>query len=107
MDDPTLWGIYDDHPVRKTREFMEAEKSPLFNAKLQAFAYLLLNTFEIILSEAPQEQDATQDTWSNVWRKYFENTVTRSSIVRSILEHSDLHRGVLLKLLVKLLPLRA
>ena len=48
--DPRLWALYDDHPVRKDPSF--EEDSPLLTAKLEAFAFLKLNMFEIILAQA-------------------------------------------------------
>ncbi|MGC9973472.1 MAG: hypothetical protein ABSE56_23095 [Bryobacteraceae bacterium] len=88
IDDPRLWGILDDHEIRQSQEFTEAEKSPLFRAKLQAFAHLGLNMFEIILAESPNPKKGER-TASHVWRDFFTATVKRSSLLRAILEHPE------------------
>ncbi len=57
MDDPRLWACLDDHQVRNAKEFRNAENTPIFKAKLDAFAYFVLNTFEIVLSETRSAKD--------------------------------------------------
>src|SRR5438067_10080373 len=48
ISDPWLWSIYDDHPVRTSPDYERlCTRSMLFHAKLEGFAYLKLNMFEI------------------------------------------------------------
>ncbi len=88
--DPWLWSIYDDHPVRTDPDFdAKCAKSGLFNAKLQAFAYLKLNMFEVILAEVPEPAQQGQRNPSNVWLDFFHYSLAGSSVIRGILERSE------------------
>lgn len=90
ISDPWLWSIYDDHPVRTDPDFDgNCGKSGLFQAKLQAFAYLKLNMFEVILAEAPEPAQQGRRNASNVWLDFFHYTIANSSVIRGILERSD------------------
>ena len=74
--DPRLWVFYDD-------------KSPLFRAKLEAFAYLQLNMFEIVVLEVPEPSTGEDRNPSNVWCDFFFDTLARSSVMRSILDRPN------------------
>jgi len=91
--DPWLWSIYDEHAVRTDADFgPKCAESALFHAKLEAFAYLCLNAFEVILAEAPKPARRGHRNESNIWADFFRDSVARSSVVRSILERSDASR---------------
>ena len=90
ISDPWLWSIYDDHPVRSDSEFeSKCGQSRLFQAKLQAFAYLCLNMFEVVLAEAPEPEQQGHRNASNHWVDFFRHAVSRSTVVREILEASE------------------
>jgi hypothetical protein len=90
MSDPWLWSMYDDHPIRLSPDYERlCARSPVFQAKLEAFAYLKLNMFEIVLVEAPEPTATGTRNYSNVWLDYFHHTVARSSVIRAIFERPD------------------
>lgn len=89
MDDPRLWACLDDHPVRNTEEFRDAENTPIFKAKLDAFAHFVLNTFEIVLSETRRPNDCADQYLSKVWRNFFTDTISKSTILRTILDRDE------------------
>jgi hypothetical protein len=82
--DPDLWCLFDDHPLVAWRA--DRLKEPLLQAKIEAFAHLHLNMFEIILKEAPNPGRPGKENLSNVWVNYFEDTLARSRRVREILD---------------------
>lgn len=81
--EPVLWCVYDDDPLRK-REIYHAN-DPVQHAKLRAFAHLHLNMFEIIVNEVPKPAVGTRNA-SNVWYDYLDDTLTRSRMIRGILD---------------------
>jgi hypothetical protein len=97
ISEPKLWSIYDDHPIVTATQ----DKSPEFQAKLEAFAYLHLNMFDVVILEALDPAIGAEQRRSRVWLDYFYDTVARSSVTRGILERPDsvqLFNPVLLKL---------
>ena len=88
ISDPSLWSIYDDEDLQKDASVNEA--SPLFQAKIKAFAHFHLNMFEIILSEMPPVR--TDSSLSVVWFRYFEYTMGNSKAIRDVLEEKDSSR---------------
>jgi hypothetical protein len=85
MADPSLWCIYDDEELQKDRSVNEA--TPLFHAKIRAFAHLHLNMFEITLTELPPVR--TEGSLSIIWFRYFEDTLGKSKAIREVLEEQD------------------
>jgi hypothetical protein len=81
--EPVLWCVYDDDPLR--RETIYLPKDAIQKAKLRAFSHLHLNMFEIIVNEVPKPGVATR-TASNVWYDYLHDTLTRSRMIREILD---------------------
>src|SRR5581483_7606523 len=101
ISDPCLWSIYDDHPVRATNAFATWRAGDLSKAKLEAFAYLKLNMFEVVLVEIPNPGPQERPNVSNVWLNFFHDSLARSSTLRGILERPDaprLYNRVLLAL---------
>jgi len=90
ISDPWLWSIYDEHAVRADANFdTNCANSGIFHAKLEAFAYLCLNAFEVILAEAPKPAKRGHRNESNIWVDFFHDSLARSSVIRGILERPD------------------
>jgi len=90
-NDPLLWNIYDDSPV--SLEKLRDTKTPMFQARLRAFAHLHLNMFEIMMNEVPPPEEAGEKrNASNVWYDYLDDTFNRSHLVREILEENASER---------------
>jgi hypothetical protein len=84
IGDPRLWTFYDDHPIANDLELKD--KSLLFRSKLEAFAYLQLNMFEIVLLEVPEPSIGEDRNPARVWCDFYFDSLARSSVMRSILE---------------------
>jgi hypothetical protein len=82
--DPSLFALYDDHPVSRDPEMNDG--SLRFRAKLEAFAYLHLNIFEIVIFELPEPAYGENRNAANIWCDFFFDTISHSAIMRSILE---------------------
>jgi hypothetical protein len=82
--EPMLWCLYDDELLRN-EESVYHPNDPLQRAKLRAFAHLHLNMFEIIVNEVPKRAVWTRNA-SNVWYDYLNDTLTRSRMIRDILD---------------------
>ncbi len=87
MADPLLWCVYDNHPLQN--EHFREIAEPVFQAKLRAFAHLHLNMFEIILNEAPAPSKGRGQNPSNIWFNYFRDTLSRSRVIREVLDEPD------------------
>jgi hypothetical protein len=97
LSDPHLWGLYDDGDRALPDPKFDPD-APLFQAKLRAFAYLHLNMFEVILTEA-SEPGLRGRGMAKVWLTYFHDTLSRSRLVRRVLdEYPQLWNPKLLKL---------
>lgn len=42
--------------------------------------------FEIVLAEAPDPEESDPNNHTNVWLRYLDDTFTRSSLIRKVLE---------------------
>jgi hypothetical protein len=82
--DPVLWCLYDDDLLRN-EESVYHPNDPLQHAKLRAFAHLHLNMFEIIVNEVPKRAIWKRNA-SSVWYDYLNDTLTRSRMIRDILD---------------------
>jgi hypothetical protein len=87
ITDPKLWAFFDDHPMSTALNLKD--DSLQFRSKLEAFAYLMLNMFEIVLVEAPDPVSSGTRNPTNIWCDFFYDCLTRSSILRSILERPN------------------
>jgi hypothetical protein len=89
--EPLLWCLYDgDVAQLNLRGTFSKELEELkCQAKLLAFAHLHLNMFEIVLAEAPDPQESDPNNHTNVWLRYLDDTFTRSSLVRKVLEEPE------------------
>ena len=93
MADPLLLAIFDDAPIRK--EHPEETAGTVFQVKLEAFADVLLNMFDVMLSELPNPSKAVAElqrlgakahSRSDIWIRFFLDTVAGSSLVRERIE---------------------
>jgi hypothetical protein len=84
VSEPVLWCVYDDEPLRKEKIY--DINDPIQQAKLRAFAHLHLNMFEIVVNEVPKPAVLGKRTASNVWYDYLRDTLSRSRMIREILE---------------------
>src|SRR5579883_1340659 len=90
VSDAWLWALYDDHAVRRDPEFIRKYSTSVhFQAKLEAFAYLKLNMFEVVLAESRLNLFGRQRGVSKVWRRYFRHTLQHSSLIRNILDRPE------------------
>jgi len=89
--EPLLWCVYDNDVGRLSlRARFSAELEELkFQGKLLAFAHLHLNMFEIVLAEAPEPKESDPNNHTNVWLRYLDDTLTRSSLIRKVLEEPE------------------
>jgi len=85
--EPLLWCIYDGHSLHQQCSADVLE--PKFQAKLLAFAHLHLNMFEIVLAEAPDPEASDPNNHTNVWLRYLDDTLTRSSLIRKVLDEPE------------------
>jgi len=98
VSEPVLWCVYDDDPLRN-EEGVYHPYDPEQHAKLRAFAHLHLNMFEIIVNEVPKPSKWRRNA-SNVWYDYLDDTLSRSRMIREILEEPPsikIWSGALLK----------
>jgi hypothetical protein len=89
--EPLLWCVYDGDVGQQQlrQQFSKDIEEPKFQAKLLAFAHLHLNMFEIVLAEAPNPNASDPKNQSNVWVDYFHDTLTRSSLIRKVLDEPE------------------
>ena len=77
--DPALWAIYDTE-----RDGFESRlKEKEFQLKLRAMGNLLINMFDLTLSQVPAGPERT------AWLSYFRNVVSRSTTLEMILKEHD------------------
>jgi hypothetical protein len=109
ISDPWLWVIYDKHKLREASGFACKSRDPVFQAKLEALAYLKLNMLEVILAEIPKsERTIKPNVWARIFRKgentwvtFFRYTVKNSDPIRQILdkdENAQLYNQAVIKL---------
>lgn len=84
ISEPMLWCIYDDDKLRADRNIFDPD-DPKQAAQLRAFAHLHLNMFEIVVNEIPKRSFWGRNA-SNVWYDYLDDTFSRCSMIRKILD---------------------
>ena len=84
ISDPRLWALQDDHPVAAALK--EDRADPLLAGKLEAFAYMVLNTFEILLAVHPGASDKRGNAEYKTWRQFVHDTLKSSVALRRMLE---------------------
>ncbi|HEX3875386.1 MAG TPA: hypothetical protein VHW24_00260 [Bryobacteraceae bacterium] len=85
--EPLLWCVYDDNALHA--QFSKEVSDVKFKAKLLAFGHLHLNMFEIVLAEAPNPEAGKPGNHSTVWVNYFQDTMSRSHLIRKILQEPE------------------
>ena len=83
--DPRLWGLQDDHPLAQTLKKDPAD--PLLAGELEAFAYMVLNSFEILLAVPPGARDKQGEAEYETWRQFVHGTLKTSAALREILRN--------------------
>lgn len=79
--DPTLWTIYDDHPLAEGRVFTKEEQG-----RKEALIYYYLNYFDVIYEFYNKHiimNRTDKETW-RAWKEYMEYFFRRSSTAREI-----------------------
>jgi len=84
ISDPRLWALEDDHPIAGALK--QELTDPLLSGKVEAFAYMILNTFEILLAVHPGAGDKRGNSEYQTWRQFVHDTLKRSSALRQKLE---------------------
>jgi len=96
LDDPDLFAIYDAHPRAN-----DVRKKAENHGKLISFAYMLLNTFEVVFvhyldmefvgkegvaSDSPYDVSDVDLASFRAWENYFVGSVQNSCFVRAIFD---------------------
>jgi hypothetical protein len=84
ISDPRLWALQDNHPIAEALKKEVAD--PLVSGKLEAFAYMILNVFEILLAVHPGAGDKRGNADYETWRQFAHDTLKKSSTLRQMLE---------------------
>lgn len=87
ISDPRLWALQDDHPLPAVVKGEPCD--PLLAGKLEAFAYMTLNTFEILLAFHPCGGETRGNAEYETWRRFFGDTLAKSSRLRQMLEDPE------------------
>jgi hypothetical protein len=80
--DPELWGVYDSHPMAHVHR-----DEPIHTAKLEAFAYMMLNIFQIVFVYSAEKvrTSAPERAFFAAWEGTLKDFVCGSSLAREIL----------------------
>jgi hypothetical protein len=86
--DPELWGVYDDHPMAQVMRDDSAHK-----AKLEAFAYMMLNIFHIVIvfiADSPEGRaNDPHRAFLNAYKGTMGDFICNSSLARELLSRPD------------------
>jgi hypothetical protein len=87
MRDPTLWGIYDDHPMHG----LAPANDPAHVAKLEAFAFLNINLIELVFAfeQEAGHLSAKDRQFFQGWHGTCRYTVFKSGLIRDIIDRKD------------------
>jgi hypothetical protein len=84
--DPSLWALYDNHPMAKLRT-----GDPAHEGRLEAFAYLKFNIYNMVFVYA-REMSASSLADRELFECYdhlFRDSLTTSALMRNILKGKD------------------
>lgn len=84
VTNPELWCIYDDE-ILQVKKLYKPDDG-IQQSRLKAFAHLHLNMFEIVLTEIPKPGVGKKSNTSNIWYEYFQDTLSRSHMIRDVLD---------------------
>jgi hypothetical protein len=80
--DPELWGVYDSQPMAQVKR-----DEPAHRAKLEAFAYMMLNIFDIVYIFSIEElgERAIEKGYFAAWNGTLRDFVRDSSLAKDLL----------------------
>jgi hypothetical protein len=99
VEHPELWAIYDSYPVPR-----EGLADPIGRAKLQAFAYMMLNVFECVFAfygDSPRLTRAERNAF-DAWKGFLRNTLENSSFARELVGNPNLRTMYHAKLMAEI-----
>ena len=99
IEHPELWAIYDSYPVPR-----EGLAEPIGRARVQAFAYMMLNTFECVFAfygDSPRLTKAERNSF-NAWKGFLRSTLENSSIARELAGNPNLRAMYHAKLMAEI-----
>jgi hypothetical protein len=84
--DPSLWGVYDAHPMG-----LAGPADPMHKAKLEAFAYMLINMCHVafVFSQEMRSHGKIDEEVYTTWTGTFEDFLKGSSLGREILARPE------------------
>jgi hypothetical protein len=85
--DPELWGVYDSHAMARVKS-----EDPAHRAKLEAFAYMFLNVFQVVfvfLADRVAGASPHEKAFFKAWEGTLRDFVQDSSLAREILSRED------------------
>jgi hypothetical protein len=84
--DPELWGVYDNHPMTQV-----ARDDPAHKAKLEAFAYMMLNIAHIVFVFIAEGGRANghERAFLNAYKGAMQDFICNSSLARDLLSRPD------------------
>lgn len=103
IDEPELWGIYDEHPLSKE----ENKESPFLQAKQEAFIYYYLNLFDVIFEFYHRQivQNSNDKKQWMAWTQFIEHFLKGCSQARNTIKKSyhlyDIDQGVFYKKMIE------
>ncbi len=87
VEHPELWAIYDSHPIPR-----EGMNDPTGRAKLEAFAYMMLNVFECVFTfygDSPRLTKAEKESFA-AWKGFLSSLLQDSSFMRELLDKPNI-----------------
>ncbi len=89
LRDPELWGVYDNHAMHSLAE--QKRDDPHHQAKLEAFAYMFLNIFEIVnaFTEDWGKRDAAAEGFFKSLHGTCKDFYSNSELARKLLSKEN------------------
>lgn len=86
IDDPELWGVYDDHPLSKT----ENNNDAFLKGRREAFIYYYLNLFDVIFEFYHRQiiQNNNDKKQWQAWIQFIEHFLKGCSQARETIKKS-------------------
>lgn len=86
IDDPTLWSIYDEHPVSNEADITNT----IFQAKKEAFIYYYLNLFDVIFEFYHRQivQNKNDKKQWKAWIQFIKHFLKGCSQARATIQKS-------------------
>lgn len=80
LADPSLFAIYKTRPAARK---LSAASPELFEEKIKAFGFMMLNVFEIVLAQLPPGPER------DVWTRFFRNSLDLCPVLGDLLTQSE------------------